>query len=720
MFEFLARTVIDHPWRTIVLWAVAVVVAILVTPSLSTYTTANQQQFLPAGFESAQAQTVGNRYFPAQSGGVGSLVVTRTDGRQLTSSDQSTAAALATTLQNAQLPGVLSVQTNPKSLSSDGRVMAIQVAFDGQPGDPAVDDGVAAVRTAAADHLEGTALTSGLTGNAAVQVDSTSAYGQAENIITIATVVLILGLLLLIFRSPIIAILPLVVIGIVLRVVTGVTAGFAAGLGFEVSTSLQPILVVVLFGVGTDYIVFLLFRYRAHLREGEPHRQALLSASTAVGKVVGSSALTVIGAFAALLLAKLGSLNTMAPGLIVAVAAMLVTALTLIPAIFALLGPHLFWPRGVGRAGAPRPFALLGSLTARRPAVMGGSVAGGLIVLGAFAGGYQPIYNTLSELPSSTPAQVAYNTMSGSFPAGTLSPTHVYVQGEQPLSQGSLSAAAADLSGVAGVASVAPPAVSQDGTAALITVILDQDPFSNSALDLVEGPLRSAAHGSVPGAAVYVGGQTSTMADVRAQLHSDTRVVFPVAGAIILLILAGLLTALLAPLNLLACVGLTFAATLGAVVLVFQHAVGHPGIDFTIPIVLYLFVVAIGTDYNILIAARLHEEYRRGHTPRESVRIAVGHDAPTAAAAGAILALTFASLMLTGIANLVELGFGVAIGVAFAAFGMAPILVPSLSRLQGRAFWWPTRAPAQAASGPAGEELAGPAAADPSALGGQR
>lgn len=705
MFAYIARKVMAHPWQVIGVWVVAAVLIIIFSPSLATYTTGNQQHFLPSSFESVQAQSAGTKYFPAQSGGTGSLVVTRSDGAPLSPADQSQAGALAPNLQNAHLPGVLSVQSTPQSLSTDGKVMALQVAFNGQAGDPAVNDGVSAVRNSAEATLRGSPLTSGLTGNAAIQVDTTAAFEHADTIITIATVVLILVLLGLIFRSPVISVLPIIVIGIVLTVVTGLTADLAAAFNFEVSTSLQSILVVVLFGIGTDYIVFLLFRYREHLRDGEPQGEALLFSTTVVGKVVASSALTVIGAFAALLLAKLGSLSTLAPGLIVAVAVMLITALTLIPAIFTLLGRHLFWPLGPGHASARSPFAAAGAFTARRPAVVTVGVAVVLIILVAFSTGFKSTYDTLGELPSDTPAQQAFNTLGASFPPGALSPTQVYVVGSAPLAQNSLAALTSRLSAVNGVASVAPPKLSQDGTAALTSVILKDDPYGNSAIDLVEGPLRDAAHGSVPGATVTVGGQTSTYADVRAQLHSDTRLVFPVAAVIIFAILALLLTALLAPLNLIVCVGLTFAATLGAVVLVFLHGVGYVGIDFTIPIVLYLFVVAIGTDYNILIAARLHEEFHNGHKPREAVRIAIANDAPTVAAAGIILAFTFASLMLTGIANLVELGFGVAVGIVIAAFGMAPLLVPGLSALQGRPFWWPTRGSASPGRGPAAEPV---------------
>jgi putative drug exporter of the RND superfamily len=168
--------------------------------------------------------------------------------------------------------------------------------------------------------------------------------------------------------------------------------------------------------------------------------------------------------------------------------------------------------------------------------------------------------------------------------------------------------------------------------------------------------------------------------------------VFPVAGAIIIVILAILLQALVAPLNLLVCVGLAFAATLGACVTVFLDIVGWPGIDFSIPMTLYLFVVAIGTDYNILMSSRLREEFMNGYSPKESARIAISNDAPTVAAAGTILALTFASLMLAGLRNLTELGFGVAAGITLAGFVMAPILIPSLSVIQGRVFWWPRHA----------------------------
>jgi RND superfamily putative drug exporter len=204
---------------------------------------------------------------------------------------------------------------------------------------------------------------------------------------------------------------------------------------------------------------------------------------------------------------------------------------------------------------------------------------------------------------------------------------------------------------------------------------------------------------------VLVGGQTSQLVDVRQQLRSDTRLVFPVAGAIIIVILALLLQAIVAPVNLLVCVGLAFASTLGACVVVFLDLGSFSGIDFSLPMTLYLFVVAIGTDYNILMSSRLREEFMNGYSPKEATRIAISNDAPTVAAAGVILALTFASLMLAGLDNLLELGFGVGVGIVIAAFLMAPVLIPSLSTIEGHMFWWPrhARPRAQRSGGPEAE-----------------
>ena len=481
MFGAIARWVIAHPWQTIAGWLIVVVAIILLSPSLETYTTANQQTFLPSTFQSSQAQAVGAKYFPTQSGATGSLVVTRHDHGQLTPADQKMVADLATSLMSDHIAGLKAAQVTPNSLSTNSKAMLVQIAFNGQPGDEAVNDALNSVRSKSTSFLAGSGLDNGLTGNASIQVDTTNAYGNAETIITIATVVAIMALLGIIFRSIVIAVLPIIVIGIVHQVTAGVTAWLAELFKFQVGSVLAPLLVVVLFGIGTDYIMFILFRYRS-LRTGEPHTDALEFACSVVGKVVASSALTVMGAFGALFVAKLGSLQTLAPGLLVAVAAMLITALTLIPALFTVIGEALFWPSGHGSMPKHNRFGTEGAFVARAPGLVAAAVLVVIIGLTIASFGYKATYNTLAELPSSTKSQVAYNTLSDNYPPGQLGPTQIYVSGGGRLTPQSLSGLVKAVSPIAGVAAVAQPQFSTDQTAALINVILKENPYDSAPL----------------------------------------------------------------------------------------------------------------------------------------------------------------------------------------------------------------------------------------------
>ncbi|HUA95574.1 MAG TPA: MMPL family transporter, partial [Acidimicrobiales bacterium] len=256
-----------------------------------------------------------------------------------------------------------------------------------------------------------------------------------------------------------------------------------------------------------------------------------------------------------------------------------------------------------------------------------------------------------------------------------------------------------ELGKIHGVSTVLPAQYTTDKGQAYITVLLTADPYSVTAINLVTGPVRSTAHASaVPGANTLVGGTTSQLVDVRTALKKDMEAVFPLALLIVAVILALLLRALLAPVYLLVGVVLTYTATLGVITLVFINGFGFAGLDFTIPIVAYLFVMAIGTDYNILVASRLREGFNDGESPREAARLAIVHGGPAVASAALILAGTFASLLLTGIELLQEIGLAVALGVLLAANVLATRIVPTLAALRGFHFWWPHRVHARTAT----------------------
>jgi RND superfamily putative drug exporter len=258
------------------------------------------------------------------------------------------------------------------------------------------------------------------------------------------------------------------------------------------------------------------------------------------------------------------------------------------------------------------------------------------------------------------------------------------------LDAGALSAYRSRLAAVDGVGSVGQPELSKDGGAAHFGVTLTDAPESDRALSVVGGDLRDVAHETAPqGTSAVVGGVTSVYVDIKAAMNRDYSIVFPVAALLIMAILALLLRSLVAPIYLMVSVGLGFAATLGATTLIFQDAAGHGGLIFLLPLIMYMFVVALGTDYNILMMARLREEAKDGHDARGALARAIRHTGPTIAAAGVILAGSFAVLMLAGNSLLAEMGFAIAFGILVAAFAMATFFTPALTALIGHAAWWP-------------------------------
>jgi len=702
MFERLGRFVVYKRWWVIGAWLAAAIAALVFAPSL--VTTQDQADFLPSRYESVQATQIAQDAFGQTDGATATIVVKRADGGQLTDADQATVGRLAETISAAGIAKVSGAVTGPQAVSPNKQVQLVTIGLGDNPQDPTLTTAIKDIRTAGAPVLANTGLEGKVTGDVALYADNEDAFNNAFIIVALASVVLILALLLIIYRSPLAALLPIVTVGIVTVISTGLIATMAKLFGLSADPSIEIILTIVLYGVGTDYVVFLLFRFRERLRAGDQTKPALVTSVHRVGEVIASAAGAIVIAFLALLLAVFGAFRSLGPALAIAVVIMGLAAVTLVPAVVSLLGTAVFWPsKSWRRVPKGTAFQRLGRLTGRRPAVVA-LVSGGLMVaLAAGALFMKTDYDQNAQLPSGTESSEGFEDLQAGFPAGALAPTQVMVKtdGGAKIDPASLTAFAERLRGVPGVGSIMPgpegvPAtLSQDGTVAMVQVLLAGSPYSNESLTLAGGELRDVAHAAAPpGTQAYVGGMSSIFADVKAANDRDLRVIFPVAGVLIALILALLLRSLVAPIYLIVAVVLGFFSTLGATVLAFQGIGGRPGLSFTLPIILYLFVVAIGTDYNILMIARLREEARLGHDPRTAADLAVEHAGPSVGAAGLILAGTFASMMLAGIAFLVEMGFSVSIGILIAAFVMAMFLVPSVTALVGRKAWWPGHADA--------------------------
>ncbi|MEO3924236.1 MMPL family transporter [Micromonosporaceae bacterium B7E4] len=686
MFERWGSAVVRHPVRVIATWLVLVMglgglgYLVLGPEGVAAVAGQNEADFLPERYESVQAARFAERAFPSDGpeGASAVLVLSRADGAALGADDQASGRDVVAGLGGAGVRGI-----SEPMLSPNGKVMLAQVAFTDDVGHPEVSSAVSRLRAETSERLSGTPLRSGYTGEAAVAKDSE----LLDLLVSVGMIVMILVLLVVIFRSPWVALLNLLIIALVGQGAVAVIAIVAKATGTTLDGSVTGLLPVVLFGVGTDYVVFLLYRYRERLRLGEDRRTAMVAALGRVGSAIGVSALAVAVSFGALLLSGFGSFRILGPALAFAVLVMVLAGLTLIPAVFSLLGHRAFWPSKAWR-NEPKPglAARTGDLVARRPAAVALAAIGILAALGAAALAHRPSYD-IATMPAGTESARTMQRLESGFPAGTLSPTSVYLSGPG-LTEQTVGAYAERLAALPIVGEVG--GVRTTGEAAQVDLLLAADPFSEQALDAMVHELRPAAHAvAPPGSTVHVGGETSIFADVRAVVEVDLRVILPAAGLLIGLVLLLMLRGVLAPAYLLGAVVGGFVATLGAAVLVFQGAVGRPGLTFTLPLIVYMFVASIGTDYNILIIARIREELRDGASRREAVRVALRQAGPPVAAAGVILAASFGALTVS--ATLAEVGFAVAVGVLLSTFVLSWLLVPALTALLGRAAFWPAR-----------------------------
>ncbi|KJY24483.1 MMPL family transporter, partial [Streptomyces katrae] len=329
---------------------------------------------------------------------------------------------------------------------------------------------------------------------------------------------------------------------------------------------------------------------------------------------------------------------------------------------------------------------------------------GAVLVLGALtagAAGVRMDYGQGGAGGERTAATRTAEEIARSMPAGVSDPATVFVKARdgRPMTAERVAGLAGALARVPGVGQVTPAVLSADRGAARLDLLLTAEPGGQQARDLVSGPVRETVRAHVPaGTEAHVGGTAAVFADIAVAVGEDLEVVFPVAAVLIALILLVLLRSLLAPVVLMVAVGLGFTATLGAATLVFQHALGRPGVDFTLPLVLFLFVVALGTDYNILVADRIREEMERPGPARAAVGRAVRHTAPAVATAGLVLAASFGSLAVSPQPGLQQTGFATAVGILLSAFVLSVVLVPALAALLGRSLWWPVRPRAKTAA----------------------
>ena len=761
-------------WRraaiVIAVWAVVGAAVVATAPPLSDVTTNDQENFLPEGSESLRVLELVGEKFPRGQGIPAIVVFHRPEG--LSDSDLAAVARANTALQADDAPSniasVLALDTSAELadvlLAPDGTTVTTIVTINGSPADEPFGEAVRWIREQSRAGTEGTGLTLALTGPAGIVSDAVEVFSEIDFRVTLFTVLLVLALLLLIYRSPALALLPLAGVGLTLVIAQSLAATLAANAGLVLNSQVTALMSVLMFGAGTDFTLFIVARYREELRQQPDRWRAMQVALRRVGPAIASSAGTTIAAMLALLLATFGSFQTMGPVLALAIFLMMLSGLTLIPALAVLLGRAAFWPGRMHVSGTEhsRIWSWVADVVTRRPVA---TFAATLVLLVVFAAGaptMTPNFSFIDGFPDEAESKIGAQIMDDAFGAGELAPTNVYVSAANLdaslVDVDRVTQAIADIPGVTRVsgptrptgdppavdpavlqaaiprlpaalregpregspAAASPPAnvdpqaqavleaffagrrfISPDGTTARLDVVFEDDPYGIPAIERI-ADIRTAVRATAAGTSldpeVLVGGPTALQADAWSAVNRDVSVVGPIVVALIWFILLLLLRSLVAATYLVASVLLSFLAALGLSVVIFQNILGHPGVGYQNAVWMFIFLAALGADYNILIMTRVREEIRaRGLV--EGTRIAVARTGGVITSAGLILAGTFSILTTLPLRDIFQLGFAVMLGVLLDTFVVRALLVPSVVLLLRRWNWWPVRVPTP----PAGE-----------------
>ncbi len=634
--------------------------------------------FLPGDAESVKVLEASDGFSRGQA--TPAIVVysapTGFDGSTKAAVDKRREAILA-----ARIEGVTFV--TPPTYSEDGIAALLSVPIVAGGDEQILIDAVDSIREIAGEDLP-VGLTEKVTGPAGFSADASAAFEGINSTLLFTTAILVLVLLVLIYRSPIFWIIPLFAVLLAEFVVRGI-GYLLASAGLVINGQVGGILLVLVFGAGTDYALLLTARYREELRLVEDRHEAMRIAVRQAGPAIIASAGTVVAALLCLSFASVNSTAGLGPVGAMGVAVAAIAMLTVLPALLLIGGRRAFWPF-VPRVGSEErsrrgSWRRLGEWIERRHRPVGIVTA---LALGAVALGTLTLddnVTTANAFRGDVESVQGQAVIDESFPAGASAPTVVLVTDEAKVD--TVREAAANSSVVDSVA-----ASETGSTGVRFDVTLNEDPFAEEgyvAISVLRDDLRAAG-----GDVVLVGGATAEEADLRAAIERDTKLLVPLVLLVVFGILVVLLRSVAAPLMLMATVVLSFFAALGLALIVFSLFADFPGEDPSYPLFAFIFLVALGVDYNIFLMARVREEAHRMPT-RDAMLLALAVTGGVITSAGVVLAGTFAVLAVLPLIALTQLGITVALGILLDTLVVRSILVPALTFELGERTWWPSR-----------------------------
>ncbi|NJP49015.1 MMPL family transporter [Streptomyces sp. SBST2-5] len=685
-------------WLVLGFW---VVVLFLMAPFAQKLTGAQDNDaasWLPGSAESTQVLEISEDFRPEQTPAI--VIYAREDG--LTAADRERIAEDVARLKELRAHGIIGDQTRGPLFDRQTGPRAAQVFVPitmDEKGWERIAPAVGSVREEVGSSTGGLAVH--VTGPAGTSADFSEAFEGIDSTLLFAAMGVVVVMLLITYRSPTLLLVPLVSVISALFTAQALIYFLAEYGGLTVNGQSAGILTVLVFGAGTDYGLLLVARYREELRRHVDRHEAMALALHRAGPAVIASGATVVLSMLVLLAAEMNSTSGLGPVAAIGVAVALLAMLSLFPALLVIFGRWMFWPV-IPHHGDPDPtergmWSRMGRRIARRPRTTWAVTA--LVLAVCSLGLVQLRAEGISNADSftDTPDSITGQRVSARyFPAGSGDPL-VIVSNRAQAEQVGRAVAATE--GVVPQSLGLPPGAKPSFEGKVLFEATMTAPSDSEAAKQTVERVRGAVH-AVPGADAKVGGGTAALLDMEAATTRDNVVIIPLVLVVVLLILCSLLRALIAPLLLIATVILSFAAALGLSALAFRHVFDYAGESTDFPLFVFVFLVALGIDYNIFLTTRIREEAARQGT-RQGVVTGLATTGAVITSAGLVLAGTFAALGTLPMVAFAEIGFAVALGVLLDTFVVRSVLVTSLFLDVGPKVWWPHRLSREDAGGEA-------------------
>ncbi|MGW0533747.1 MMPL family transporter [Streptomyces sp. NPDC003032] len=687
-------------WLVVLFWLVVIIVAAPLAQRLTDAQENDSEAWLPGSAESTQVIEVADGFRPEV---IPAVVVYAREGG-LTEADRARITEDVREAEELRGHGVRGAETRgpvyDRKSGAEAAQIFVPITMDAEGWErigPAVDS----IRERVGSGGDGLGVH--VTGPGGTAADSAEAFEGIDSTLLYSAAGIVVVILLLTYRSPTLLLAPLVAVIVALFTAQAFIYLLAEHADLTVNGQSAGILTVLLFGAGTDYALLLVARYREELRRHEDRHEAMALALHRAGPAVLASGATVVLSMLVLLAAEMNSTRGLGPVAAIGVAVGLLAMLSLFPALLVIFGRWFFWPL-VPHVGSPEPtergvWARAGRRIDRRPRLVWTTTAAvlALLSLGLFQLRAQGLGNAdaFTDKPDSITGQ---EVLAEHFPAGSGDPL-VIVADKARAAQ--VTRAAQETRGVVRDSVGVPPGTKPEHDGKVLLEATPTDAPDSAAAKRTVERVRDAVH-AVPGADAKVGGGTAALLDMDRATAHDNRLVIPLVLAVVLLILAALLRAVVAPLLLIATVVLSFATALGLSALAFRHVFDYAGEPTDFPLFVFVFLVALGIDYNIFLATRVREEAGRQGT-RAGVLTGLAATGAVITSAGLVLAGTFAALGTLPLVAFAEIGFAVALGVLLDTFVVRSVLVTSLFLDVGAKVWWPhalARRPEPDAAGP--------------------